>query len=781
MSENLFIQMYLAEIKELPPQVYNGLQVLLVLKGTIHVSVNTVEKELDANQLLLINQHDIFSLVGDQSNIVLVLKVPFEYLRKECEEILRHNYRCYSKDIPSKEQHKYDEIRKTLIYMMFTFSSLEEGYLLKTRVSLFQFFNYLLENFKTISSNEKITFTEKKDRRILSILSYIDMHYKQSISLNSLATKEYVSVHYLSRLFKKQVGVGFLDYVNIKRLESALKDLMYTNESILTIALQNGFANANAFISQFKKHYNQTPNTFRQEYQKKSLYAVNVQNKYKLLLIDEMGSLPELINYVRLYENDNVSVEQLVSSTKKIISLEQPSSQLKCFDRIVNIGKCSEALKSETKNQLILTQKNLNFRYVLFQGLFNDGIFKTNDSSMYDYYEYNQVIIFFEQIGLTPFIQLNISDLAKDKTDLSEAIASLSTFLSQMKKCFSRSYINNWKFEIVTTKEVSEEWYWSYYVAFYRVIKQFSKQVGVGILLLEDNETTETEELKHKLNTAINHYCPPDFITFHAHPNKVIADFIAIDSDSYQGLKDYHLFLTKRLKQVLAECNLASIPLYLTEWNTLTGKGFLEAGSFYRSALMIDAMLALSGQIAGLSFWLSEYNKEQITKLSVNNVLSLFHCHEAKRSIFFVLQAYFKLGHNIIFQNENIIVTENEESDIVIMAFNPCFFNPIHSMNYDFMKQQRKVSTYELQDIPSGLYRIKTFNFTMKFTFAINNYKVIHEIGSYQYNDEDVLAYVQNMAAPEFSLFEEEIHQNYLFKPKLSSNAVTLYHLKKIS
>ncbi len=59
--------------------------------------------------------------------------------------------------------------------------------------------------------------TEKWSRRIASVVARIDANYQRRLSLQEVAAAEFVSEAWLSRLFRKEVGVSFVQYLTALR------------------------------------------------------------------------------------------------------------------------------------------------------------------------------------------------------------------------------------------------------------------------------------------------------------------------------------------------------------------------------------------------------------------------------------------------------------------------------------------------------------------------------------------------------------------------------------
>lgn len=97
------------------------------------------------------------------------------------------------------------------------------------------------------------------------ILAYVDEHYRD-IDLAQVQMADYfnISTYTLSRIFRNDVGIGFVAYVNAKRVEYAKELLLTTKESVHDIAVRSGFDNDNNFFKVFKANTGMSPTTFRE-------------------------------------------------------------------------------------------------------------------------------------------------------------------------------------------------------------------------------------------------------------------------------------------------------------------------------------------------------------------------------------------------------------------------------------------------------------------------------------------------------------------------------------
>lgn len=92
------------------------------------------------------------------------------------------------------------------------------------------------------------------------ILAYVDNHYREpSLTLSSVSSIFSYTEKYLSSMFKKQMQLGFNQYVNRQRISYALRLIEDGETSVREIASASGFSDALYFSKVFKKKVGMTP------------------------------------------------------------------------------------------------------------------------------------------------------------------------------------------------------------------------------------------------------------------------------------------------------------------------------------------------------------------------------------------------------------------------------------------------------------------------------------------------------------------------------------------
>lgn len=95
----------------------------------------------------------------------------------------------------------------------------------------------------------------KKAKKIIQdVQDYIDGNYSNSeLTLSEVAKRFYVNLSYLSRTFKEETGVTFVDYINKLRMEKAIKLFNETDKKAYQIAEKVGINDPHYFSVCFKK------------------------------------------------------------------------------------------------------------------------------------------------------------------------------------------------------------------------------------------------------------------------------------------------------------------------------------------------------------------------------------------------------------------------------------------------------------------------------------------------------------------------------------------------
>lgn len=103
-------------------------------------------------------------------------------------------------------------------------------------------------------------------KQIVKAVDYIICNIHSKILLNDVAEHLKISPAYLSRLFRKETGETFSEYVNRLKIEEASSLLLYTSCSDLEISNMLSYSSQSYFIKVFRKYTGSTPKKYKQQY-----------------------------------------------------------------------------------------------------------------------------------------------------------------------------------------------------------------------------------------------------------------------------------------------------------------------------------------------------------------------------------------------------------------------------------------------------------------------------------------------------------------------------------
>ncbi len=112
-------------------------------------------------------------------------------------------------------------------------------------------------------------------KHIVQCVDYIYAHINERITTEVLAQNCGLHASYLSRLFKKEIGVGIGEYIRSRKIEGAKNMLKYSDYSFLEISNFFAFSSQSHFVKVFRECVGMTPREYRNQY-----YRISWGEKY---------------------------------------------------------------------------------------------------------------------------------------------------------------------------------------------------------------------------------------------------------------------------------------------------------------------------------------------------------------------------------------------------------------------------------------------------------------------------------------------------------------------
>lgn len=189
-------------------------------------------------------------------------------------------------------------------------------------------------------------------KKISMAIDYIEANLTKKIDLDMVADAVHYSKYHLHRMFSKTLGLTLHDYLQRRQLTEAAKLLVFSNKSILDIALLSGYSSQQAFHSIFKSMYKLSPNKYREN---ERFYPLQLKFEFE-------GSFQMMNTKTDFVENITYATEDDIPSWMDLVRLVIDG--FPHLHEAEHIGVLNQRIK--TKQALILKDGNMAVGIMLF-------------------------------------------------------------------------------------------------------------------------------------------------------------------------------------------------------------------------------------------------------------------------------------------------------------------------------------------------------------------------------------------------------------------------------
>ncbi|MDL2263909.1 helix-turn-helix domain-containing protein [Synergistaceae bacterium OttesenSCG-928-I11] len=766
-------QLGLKRIGEKQKGSVDGLALIMLVRGHLCVEVGDLSVEMAPDDVLLLNSGDTYTVEGGAETLVLCLCVSGVFIHQQVAEMVRYRYRCNSsaEGTPNSLLNtKYFQLKKSLVQVLLAYCRNEENVTFDVRYALLSLLYEIYTGFRV-----EVNGQGGADRSIQNALSYIYRNFRGVVTLDDLAMAEGVSPQYFSKKFKQKVGVGFLEFLNGVRLKSAAYDLAHTNETMLRIAVNNGFANAKAFDAVFRKKYGVSPKAYRMEHAGK---GPGDEGGIQSMDIDRDEDLNETLRYIVTHDLQNGGGFRNIERT--VVPLSQDEERAFVLPKkIFKVGRIAELLHFKTRAQIEMAQRELCGDYICFKGVFDDAMADFGEGSFYRDFEYEHLLLYLYRIGLVPFVRLDISNAPwpnGQRMLIPEIMGAIGDFVDVMRRTLPRHFWKRSLFVVEYSNPSDEACFMECYKAIHRLLKEYSPEIRVGFHSTDTSDPAQREMFEERLILSKNEQCEPDFATIGIDP-ACEHDFSVFNELSCLRLKNYGMSQIEKAWHIVDDCGSSMRELYAMEWNTLSGLSPLESASFFRTALMANELVQYGDRVGATAYWVNALSKEMLSGCNESRSIGLFLFNTIKRPPYSLLRLLRKMCDRLLYQSERIVATTDGEGRYCVLLMNPRYFNPAYSFDETYEEMESVHLEVVLTGFEPGRYAFKVFTFDKEHCIALGEFA---KASAPSLNDEDTTEFLERATMPEYSYYTATVDGSYTLSQKLSYNAIALYEIWRV-
>lgn len=767
---------YTLELKTIlstEPDLHQGIECLLVLGGELDISIGVETFHLLEEEIVVINHNQLHAISGNPDNLVLHLHVEEDFLKRECGALASNILMCNGAALDIVDDKTYFELKRILIKMYMVKLDKPYGYSLNLNMNLLRFLHLLYTTYSDMGSHSTAEHSEAGGTtHPQTVLEYVRQNCHRSLTLQQTADYFHLSPAYFSKYFKKNFGIGYLQYLQKVRTEKSMSQLLHSNDSIMQISLDCGFGSPKAYADNFFKHYGEYPSQYRKRYQVGNSSAAPLESALVFEEAAPENAKLELLRYIKKY-NMGINTLVPVDENHEVLVTQQPLCNLQRMENLLIIDNPYEALRMDF-DQYLDCRERFNIQYAYFQLMDND--MEDIEYGIQSYHRLVNSVKMLCRYGLVPFIRLvlpNDSFTGNAEDMLMYLKQKLFPLLETLRQSFPVEKIRHWRFEIVCSNlEISQAEF--FYKSMWQLVDGLFSGSQVGLFADFDEDGKINQRFCHLLEYAEKKCMPPTFITFHAFQNRLKRNYPK-DALLYSDGKNFFNDIAQSVMVACSRYNV-DIPLYMTVWNTITGESPSEISIYLRSALIMEALLDSYNTIHGVGYRFATRNTCPYSGEPYGAPLDLYAFSKAKRPVYYVATMADRLCGALLYRDYRVAVSNNTEGELVVMVWNPQYLNPLHCPDghlVGILAQQIRV---ELQGMENRKYTIKRFTIDNDSSGTIT---FLNRAGFPALTDKDVYDYMENSSGSELYLFSQEVNKGMLvLTSSLQYNGITMYVLK---
>lgn len=226
-----------------PLHLHQSFELIYLDEGEMTVTVNNTPYKLQTGEALFIFPNQLHSIQSKCSQHTLFIFSPHiiqSFFVEKNGKLPKSNQLALSKDyaqlLKGLSQQSSEYQIKGVLYMI---------------CDLFD------------KQNKYYDSLSNKENALSKILLYIEHNFKNSCSINDIAKNTLYNPEYISRMFKKHIGISCKYYITARRLSYATYLLNKTEETCLSCAIESGFHSLRSFNRNFKKYLHISPMEYR--------------------------------------------------------------------------------------------------------------------------------------------------------------------------------------------------------------------------------------------------------------------------------------------------------------------------------------------------------------------------------------------------------------------------------------------------------------------------------------------------------------------------------------
>ncbi len=814
-EHSLYYKQALIEQPDTGIRLQEGLRIYMVLAGQCRLQLKQVNEKLRTDDIFLIPSDAPYAIFSETPSLVLYeLTVLPEYFDTFAPALSDMDFKLFH--IPCND---HDKIYRQLCHMLagIVFSSFSSDCIirLKQLTHINQLVMHIYEQFGTPVKVKEST-DDYVHSRMSEALRYIHAHYMDDLSLDQISAHLGLHPQYFSSFFKKHFQMGFLDYVNLYRVNHSLSALQNPSKTILDIALSCGFHSHKTYSNAFKRVYGVLP----------SQYRAQPQSNADAPLTEENPTAIQYFQKLRTYWERPEKTIEMVPQKSLLLNMDLVHMPTKITDRrikSISIGSGFFLLQQRAKEQLTRLATECSFEYVHFRDPFSDLLKVYTDmpgrEPLYYWDDLDSVLDTIVSLGKYPMIEIGYMprDLSAESLQLafsyhphmsppkSKELWSglITSFLKHCISRYGRRQLLHWKFDFWNTPNVQfANGYWSGtqedFFALYHLTWETFAAVDPNLQLGSPNFSLPGGMDWYESFFAFckEKHIRPAFLGLHLYSCLDSAEegapIFPYPKTTYNYLSltstEYIRNILHFLRDLLAKYGMEQLPIIATEWNITFYLIDLIRDTAFLAPYIVHTSIQTLGCAEGLSYFaLSDINDQsRSSPLPFPGGSGLFDRHSIPKPAYYALWMLHQLDDKVLSTGDSYVITGGKNSYHILIYNLAEYDKDLHRSHLEFMSETHRYQVFQTTDtisfhgvfaVEEGTWQIKKFRLDRERGSAFDAWQ---KMGSPTDLTEDICRYLRQMSLPALTMEVSGNTASLTLEDEVPPHGVLLMELTRI-
>lgn len=254
-----------------PPHWHKAVELLLFVKGRVTCNFENSTLHAKSGDIYIINSHQVHATKCSRNATYLCVHILPSQM---CKFVPNFDQLSFSLTFDPEDQAKsmaYEQLRVHLQEILRQTEQTYLAYKLERQARLFAVTALLVKYFSQPLTVEETTLQRSDMTRLEPLLEYIQLHHAEELPLDDAADSMGLNKEYFCRLFKKNMGVSYLQYIYQVRTTAFCRELETSEDPISEIAERHGFRDPKMLNQYFREIYGCTPSEKRKFFREVTL------------------------------------------------------------------------------------------------------------------------------------------------------------------------------------------------------------------------------------------------------------------------------------------------------------------------------------------------------------------------------------------------------------------------------------------------------------------------------------------------------------------------------